>query len=104
MYGQDSYFAANFAGEDAIEVFNTFQFPEVDEKKVDKVFEQFERYCHVGLREIPILANNTEGFLNRGSIGHAFEKQGKIMRVRVGRWHGKTYPDIQFVTYLLYFV
>ena len=28
-------------------MFNTFQFPEVDEKKVDKVLEQFERYCHV---------------------------------------------------------
>ena len=35
----------NFAGEDAIEVFNTFQFPEGDEKKLDKVLEQFERYC-----------------------------------------------------------
>ena len=36
----------NFAGEDAIEVFNTFQFPESDEKKLDKVLEQFERYCN----------------------------------------------------------
>ena len=36
----------NFAGEDAIEVFNTFQFPEGDEKKLDKVLEQFERYCN----------------------------------------------------------
>jgi len=33
-------------GEDAIEVFNTFQFPEGDEKKLDKVLEQFERYCN----------------------------------------------------------
>ena len=36
----------NFAGEDAIEVFNTFQFPEGDEKKLAEVFEQFERYCN----------------------------------------------------------
>ena len=36
----------NFAGEDAIEVFNTFQFAEGDEKKLDKVLEQFERYCN----------------------------------------------------------
>ena len=36
----------NIAGEDAIEVFNTFQFPEGDEKKLDKVLEQFERYCN----------------------------------------------------------
>ena len=36
----------NFAGEDAIEVFNTFQFPEGDEKKLAKVLEQFERYCN----------------------------------------------------------
>ena len=36
----------NFAGEDAIEVFNTFQFPEGDEKKLNKVLEQFERYCN----------------------------------------------------------
>ena len=34
----------NFAGEDAIEVFNIFQFPEGDEKKLDKVLEQFEWY------------------------------------------------------------
>ena len=31
----------NFAGE----VFNTFQFPKSDEKKLDKVLEQFESYC-----------------------------------------------------------
>ena len=36
----------NLAGEDAIEVFNTFQFPEGDEKKLNKVLEQFERYCN----------------------------------------------------------
>ena len=36
----------NFAGEDAIEVFNTFQFAEGDAKKLDKVLEQFERYCN----------------------------------------------------------
>ena len=36
----------NFAGEDAIEVFNTFQFLEGDEKKLAKVLEQFERYCN----------------------------------------------------------
>ncbi|XP_078355928.1 uncharacterized protein LOC144640716 [Oculina patagonica] len=36
----------NFAGEDAIEVFNTFQFSEGDEKKLDKVLGQFERYCN----------------------------------------------------------
>ena len=35
----------NFAGEDAIEVFKTFQFPEGEEKKLGKVLEQFERYC-----------------------------------------------------------
>ena len=31
----------NLAGEDAIEVFNTFQFPEGDKKKLDKVLEQY---------------------------------------------------------------
>ena len=36
----------NFAGEDATEVFNTFQFPEGDEKNLDKLLEQFERYCN----------------------------------------------------------
>ena len=36
----------NFAGEDAIEVFNTFKFAEGDAKKLDKVLEQFERYCN----------------------------------------------------------
>ena len=36
----------NFAGEDAIEVFNTFQFPDCDGKKLDKVLEQFEGYCN----------------------------------------------------------
>ena len=36
----------NFAGEDATEVFNTFQFPEGDEKNLDKVLEQFKRYCN----------------------------------------------------------
>jgi hypothetical protein len=35
----------NFAGEDAIEVFNTFEFSAGDDKKLDKVIEQFERYC-----------------------------------------------------------
>lgn len=34
----------NFA-EDAIEVFNTFQFAEGDKHKLDKVLEQFEQYC-----------------------------------------------------------
>ena len=33
-----------FAGEDSIEVCKTFHFPEGDEKKVEKVREQFERY------------------------------------------------------------
>ncbi|XP_022783269.1 uncharacterized protein K02A2.6-like [Stylophora pistillata] len=32
--------------EDAIEVFNTFQFAEGDENKLDKVPEQFEQYCN----------------------------------------------------------
>ena len=36
----------NFAGEDAIEVFNTFQFAEGDEKKLNKVLEQFEQHCN----------------------------------------------------------
>ena len=36
----------NVAGEDAIEVFNTFQFAEDDEKKLNKVLEQFEQYCN----------------------------------------------------------
>jgi Arc/MetJ-type ribon-helix-helix transcriptional regulator len=36
----------NFAGEDAIEVFNTFEFSAGDDKKLDKVIEQFERYCN----------------------------------------------------------
>jgi len=36
----------NFAGEDAIEVFNTFQFAEGDEKNLNKVLKQFERYCN----------------------------------------------------------
>ena len=36
----------NFSGEDAIEVFNTFQFAEGDENKLDKVPEQFEQYCN----------------------------------------------------------
>ena len=30
----------NFAGNDAIEVFNTFQFPKGNEKKLDKGLEQ----------------------------------------------------------------
>ena len=34
----------SFAGEDATEVFNTFQFPE--DEKLDKVLEQFKRYCN----------------------------------------------------------
>jgi len=37
----------NFAGEDAIEVFNTFQFAEGDERKLNKVLEQFEQYCNL---------------------------------------------------------
>jgi Arc/MetJ-type ribon-helix-helix transcriptional regulator len=36
----------NFAGEDAIEVFKTFEFSAGDDKKLDKVIEQFERYCN----------------------------------------------------------
>ena len=36
----------NFAGEEAIEVFSTFQFAEGDEKKLYKVFDEFERYCN----------------------------------------------------------
>ena len=36
----------NFAGEDAIEVFNTFVFSDGDDKKLDKVIEQFETYCN----------------------------------------------------------
>ena len=36
----------NFAGEDAIEVFNTFQFAEGDANKLDKVLEKFEQYCN----------------------------------------------------------
>lgn len=36
----------NFVGEDVIEVFNIFQFVEGDEKKLNKVFEQFEQYCN----------------------------------------------------------
>ena len=35
----------NFAGEDAIEVFNTFEFSEGEDKKLDKVIKQFETYC-----------------------------------------------------------
>ena len=34
----------NFSGKDATEVFNTFQFPKGDEKKLNKVLEQFEQY------------------------------------------------------------
>ena len=34
----------NFAGKDAIEVLNTFRFAEGDEKKLNKVLEQFEQY------------------------------------------------------------
>jgi len=51
----------NFAGKDTFEVFNTFQFPSDDEKKVNKVLEQFEWYCNPGknsLLETPILADN----------------------------------------------
>ena len=33
-----------FAGNDATEVFNTFQFPKGNEKKLDKGLEQFERF------------------------------------------------------------
>ena len=36
----------NFAGEDDIEVFNTFQFAEGDKNKLDKVLEKFEQYCN----------------------------------------------------------
>ena len=35
----------NFPSVDTIEVFNTFQFPDSNEK-VDKVLEQFEQYCN----------------------------------------------------------
>lgn len=34
----------NFAGEDTINVFNTFQFAEGDKKKLDKDLERFEQY------------------------------------------------------------
>ena len=34
----------NFAGKDAIQVFNTFQFPKGNEKMLDKGLEQFERF------------------------------------------------------------
>ena len=34
----------NFAGKDANEVFNTFQFPKGNEKMLDKGLEQFERF------------------------------------------------------------
>ena len=36
----------NFAGGDAIEVFNTFEFSEGDEKKLERVIERFEQYCN----------------------------------------------------------
>ena len=36
----------NVAGEDAIDVFNTFQFSEGDGKKLDKVLEEFKRYSN----------------------------------------------------------
>ena len=82
----------NFAGEDAIEVFNTFQFAEGDEKKLNKVLEQFEQYCNPRkdvVFETSVLADNTERFWNRGSARHSFEKQGEILRVPVaGWWHG----------------
>jgi len=35
----------NFPSVDTIEVFNTFQFPDGNEK-VDRVLEQFEQYCN----------------------------------------------------------
>ena len=37
----------NFAGQDAIEVFNTFKWTETgDNEKLDKVFEKFEKHCN----------------------------------------------------------
>ena len=64
----------------AIEVLNTFQFPEGDEKKLDKVLEQFERYCNP--RKNVVFERYqfwqiTEEFRNRGSICHAFENKVK---------------------------
>ena len=35
----------NFAGEEALEVFNAFQFLKGDEKKLDRDFKQLEAYC-----------------------------------------------------------
>ena len=42
----------NFAGEDTIEAFNTFQFPKGHKKKLDKVLEQFKRYCNPRMNTI----------------------------------------------------
>nr|XP_039255361.1 uncharacterized protein K02A2.6-like [Styela clava] len=37
----------NFAGEDAVEIYNNFDFAEADDrKKLDKVIEKFENYCN----------------------------------------------------------
>lgn len=64
----------------AIEVLNIFQFPEGDEKKLDKVLEQFERYCNprknVVFERLQFW-QITEEFRNRGSICHAFENKVK---------------------------
>ena len=64
----------------AIEVLNIFQFPEGDEKKLDKVLEQFERYCNprknVVFERLQFW-QITEEFRNRGSICHAFENEVK---------------------------
>ena len=40
----DDCYIAKLAGEDAIEVLYTIQFAEGDEKKLNKVLEQFEQY------------------------------------------------------------
>ena len=80
----------NFAGEDAIEVFNTFQFPEGDEKQLDKVLERFECYCNPGKNVVferyqlwQITQKDSETvdqFVTRLK-NHVC----KIMRLRVGR-------------------
>lgn len=80
-YGQDSYFAQLRRRKmHAIEVLNIFQFPEGDEKKLDKVLEQFERYCNprknVVFERLQFW-QITEEFRNRGSICHAFENKVK---------------------------
>ena len=80
----------NFADEDAIEVFNTFQFPEGDEKQLDKVLERFECYCNPGKNVVferyqlwQITQKDSETvdqFVTRLK-NHVC----KIMRLRVGR-------------------